>query len=274
MSFDNQLELGNLNVFDGKQSISFEAVSTYGKQLINDTSQKNAYLSRGGWYEYLKYMIQDDIGFFIDIVNKKSNLNSERYVELLRQTKDLLDKGYWASEGSINFYNMEYHFATTVDFLPVQAAFYDLDPNSRTCYSLRLSDANGNVYISPNNSIAINTASKNKELAWEFIKYLLSDEIQSLPSFNTAGFGINKTGFNASIEKNYAFYSEKNKGVDKEAYKNLLEQWVMQINAYETLDPVIEEILKEENSKFMEGKQSAEETARVLQAKIDKYFNE
>jgi len=62
--------------------------------------------------------------------------------------------------------------------------------------------------------------------------------------------------------------------VSKDDYKNLLESWIMQINAYDPYDPTIDEFLLDEQSKFLGGKQSAEETARVLQAKIDKYFNE
>ena len=47
-----------------------------------------------------------------------------------------------------------------------------------------------------------------------------------------------------------------------------------QINDCDTVDSAIWTLIEEENSKFFDGKQSAEDTATILQRKIEQYFNE
>ena len=155
----------------------------------------------------------------------------------------------------------------------MQAAFYELDTSAGASYGMPMADKDGNVAINANGCLALNSASDNKDLAWEFMKYLLSDEVQSLPSLH--GLAVNKTGFDAIAERYYSFYSEGSQAtVDKEEYAELLENWMEQINDCDTVDSAIWTLIEEENNKFFEGKQTAEETASILQRKLEQYFNE
>ncbi len=270
--FDNRLiSETNSQLDNGMTTVSFEKASALAQGLIDGTSKKNAFLSPYDGALFFSYILRDNLKEFVDLDRRQAIINTGRYIALLDRTKDLADRGYFSTENSIDFYNMEYYFAFKVDFA-IQAAFYSLD-SSYSDYSLPLSDAGGKVYANPNSSLGVNSASKNKELAWEFVKFLLSDEMQSSPS--AYGMGVNKKGFEAFVERQLKLYnSRNNKNVSEEAYKNLLQKWVMQINAYDNSDPVINDFFWEENGKFFKGKQSAEETARVLQAKVDKYLNE
>lgn len=273
ISFDNRLVSENNSRLDNDmKTISFEKASAFAQQLIDGTSKKNAFLSQNSGAHFFNYIVKDNLKEFVDIEHRQAGIDMERYTALLNQTKELADRGYFAAENSIDFYNMEYYFAFNADS-PVQTAFYSLCSSQSYCYPLPLCDAAGNVYTNSNSSLGVNSASKNKELAWEFVKFLLSDEMQSAPS--SYGLGVNKKGFEAFAERQLKLYNSTNKeNVGKAAYKNLLEKWVMQINAYDTSDPVINDFFWEENVKFFEGKQSAKETARILQAKVDKYLNE
>ncbi len=253
------------------KTISFEKAAAFAQQLVNGTSKKNVYISQGDGAYYFSYLLKENLNKFVDMERKEARINTEQFINLLRQTKDLMDKGYFAAKNSIDLYNMEYYFAFSLQ-PDLQGAFNSLDSGSADCYVLPLSDTNGKVYTNPNYTLGINSASKNKALAWEFVKFLLSDEMQSAPCFY--GLCVNKKGFEASIERNFKLYNNTKKNMSEAAYKKLLEGWVMQINSYSTLDPVIEDFFAEESGKFFEKKQSAEETARVLQAKINKYFNE
>ncbi|WP_406241916.1 ABC transporter substrate-binding protein [Tissierella carlieri] len=269
VSFDKHLVTDSgKKIEDGMTKISFGKAAEFAQQLVDNTSRKNTFLSQEEGASFLNYAFRDYFNEFIDMDKKKVNVG-EKYISLLNHVKDLEDNGYFAAKGSIDFYNMEYYFAFNVDF-DTQAAFFSLLPDTYT-YAMPLSDANGNVYVNPSNSVGISSNSKNKELAWEFIKFLLSDEVQSLPSFY--GLGVNKKGFENSVENIFKLYN-RDEAVSKEEYRNLLEKWVMEINAYDINDPIISEFIWEESNKFFDGRQSAEESARILQAKISKYLNE
>lgn len=272
ISFDSRLVSENKSKLDGGlKTINFEDASVFAQQLLSGTGKKNAYLTQGDAAYYLNYILKDKRKQFVDIEQKRTNIDTDKYVEILNQVKNLADKSFFAAKNSIDFYNMEYYFAFRVQ-QDIQAAFNSLDSSTGDCNALPLSDADGNVYANPNYSIGINSASKNKEMAWEFVKFLLSDEIQSSPSFY--GLCVNKKGFEASIVRNLKLFGGDRGNVSKEEYKNLLENWVMQVNAYDNFDPVIYDFFAEENGKFFEGKQSAKETAQILQAKVNKYLNE
>ena len=127
--------------------------------------------------------------------------------------------------------------------------------------------------INANACLALNSASENKDLAWEFIKYLLSEEVQSQPSVH--GLAVNRKGFEAAVERYYNYYTDNgNSTVDQEEYRELLENWMEQINDCDTVDSDIWTLIEEENAKFFQGEQTAQDTASILQRKIEQYFNE
>ena len=253
------------------ESASFSDRMTIANQLIQNTDKRNAFLIQMNELSYANYLVEDVFSDFVNIEDKKVNIKSESYINLLNQIKELSDSNAFGSD-RMDFYNTEYYFAATCDY-DVQAAFYELDTSAGVSYGMPIADKDGNVAINANGCLALNSASGNKDLAWEFMKYLLSDEVQSLPSLH--GLAVNKTGFGAVAERYYSFYSEGSQtAVDKEEYVELLESWMEQINDCDTVDSVIWTLIEEENSKFFDGKQSAEDTAAILQRKLEQYFNE
>lgn len=252
------------------QSAGFSDRMEIAKELVSNTSKKNAFLIMMNEVQYADYLIEDKLSDFIDVEKKSVNLDSDAYITLLKEVKELSDNH--AFDADVDFYNTEYYYAATCDY-DVQAAFYELDEQSGLSYSMPIADSEGKVAVNANYCMALNSASQNKDLAWEFMKYLLSEEVQTLPSVH--GLAINKKGFDAAVERYYNFYAESNSGsVDKEEYGKLLQDWMEQINDCDTVDSAIWTLIEEENGKFFEGKQTAEDTASVLQRKIEQYFNE
>lgn len=252
------------------QSAGFSERMDIAKELVSGTSKQNAFLIRMNEVQFADYLIGDQLSDFIDVEKKSVNLNSDAYISLLKEVKELSDNHAFGAD--VDFYNTEYYYAATCDY-DVQAAFYELDGQSGLSYSMPVTDREGNTAVNANYCMALNSASQNKDLAWEFMKYLLSEEVQTLPSVH--GLAVNKKGFDAAVERYYNFYAEGNSGlVEKEEYGELLQSWMEQINDCDTVDSALWALIEEENGKFFEGKQSAEDTASVLQGKIGQYFNE
>lgn len=212
----------------------------------------------------MDYILKGSWERFIDVENKEVSIDAAEYIALLESVKELSKKGYFGS--GIDFYNTKYNFAATIDF-DVQAAFYALDSGAGRAYSLPIADKLRNVSIKANGCLTLNSASENKDLAWEFIRFLLSEEIQSLPSVH--GLAINRKGFEASVDRYYSFYGDEAKGnglVKKEDYRNLLEGWMEQINHCNTLDSKILDLIEQENGKYFSGEQTVEETYHQIHA--------
>lgn len=266
----NQTEIENK--LKALKSAEFSECMSQSRHLVDSTDKKNAFLIQMNEVSYATYLIKDSLSQFIDVKNKKANIDTTAYIDLLKSIKELSDGNYFGS--GIDFYNMEYYFAATMDF-DVQAAFYSLDEKAGIAYCMPLSERQGNIAISANACLAVNSASAHKDLAWEFIKYLLSEEVQSLPSIH--GLAVNRQGFEAAVERYYSYYSDSKKGngkVDKAAYGQLLKNWMEQINDCDTMDSAIWSLIEEENGKFFSDMQTAEDTAKRLQMKINQYFNE
>ena len=272
LAFSAELMSEHSGIENDIRGICFGTAMDLAKQLVDETDKSNAFLIQMNEVSYAHYLIKDSIGQFIDVDSKKVNLDSAEYIALLESVKALSEKGYFDSE--IDFYNMEYYFAAECDY-DVQAAYYSMDTKGGTNHCMPLTDAEGRTLMKSNSCVAINSASENKDLAWEFIRYLLSDETQTSPTFH--GPTVSRKGLEAAAERYYAFYKEGNGGAgfgSQAEYKAILESWVEQINGCDTLDSSITDLIDEENSKYFSGQQTAEDTARRLQRQLEQYFNE
>lgn len=252
--------------------VHFTSVMDIARQLVDETDRKNVFLIQMNAVPYADYLIKDSLSKFIDVENKEAHLDTPEYIELIRSVKDLNDAGYFDSD--VDFYNEEYYFAASCDF-DLQAGFYSLGMDGDTTDCVPLADADGNISILSSTCAALNSASENKAVAWEFLRYLLSDEIQSLPSMH--GLSANRKGMEAAVERYYSFYHNGNGGAgygSEGMYRDLLINWVEQINHCDTLDTAVMTLIEEENKKYFAGQQSAKDTARRLQRQIEQYFNE
>lgn len=254
------------------KGLRFSYTADIAKQMVDKTDKRNAFLMQMNEVAYANYRIKDELGRFIDPVNKKANLDAPEYIELLESVKALSENGYFGSD--IDYYNTEYYFAATCDY-DVQAAFFSMDSMSGTQYCSPMADAEGRIPIKSNSCVALNSSSENKDLAWEFIRYLLSEKVQTLPSIH--GPAVNRKGLEAVAKRYYNFYKEgggTNVQGGEDQYLSILENWMEQINSCDTVDFAIMTMIDEENAKYFAGRQTAQDTARLLQRQIEQYFNE
>jgi ABC-type glycerol-3-phosphate transport system substrate-binding protein len=153
-------------------------------------------------------------------------------------------------------------------------------------------NGNGNVIIS-RSVMAISAGCRDKEAAWEFLRSMLNEEVQSSP-FIGLGFPILKSAHEALIKEALtAVYKEENgikteepKGTgslgdyhfdiyaaaeeDIEALRNLIES----ANRIRSHDGVISNIALEEAQSFFSGAKTAEEAADIAENRIRIYVEE
>lgn len=125
-------------------------------------------------------------------------------------------------------------------------------------------------------NIYINKSTKYKDECWEFIKYLLSEEIQKQLA-ERSSYVINKKADDFAVESLRKYQSEhpgefKHAITDDEIeqIRNVINNALNRSQFYDELGSIIEKELVS----FMDNKKSAEETAGAIQNKVQLYLNE
>ena len=128
---------------------------------------------------------------------------------------------------------------------------------------------------------AINAHSKNKALAWAFLKFLMSEEIQGSPSL--LGLPVNNAAYAEKILAHFADgFSDDGKQVindadNLEAYNrcvDCLNRFIGYLNFFPVTDHIIDNMVDAEAALVFNGSKSADEATASLQNKVQIYLNE
>lgn len=236
-----------------------------------------------------KYLINSSTKNFIDHKNKKAYFTSKEFVEILKMCKTMSSEDITNPEvtefqsDSGGFVFLPYSISDFPMFYgngllnTDEISFYRFPPLNRELYS-----------FSPAYMYGINSNTKHKEEAWEFIKFLLSEEVQSYERLY--GIPINKSARQNKLE--YRFKEAKDymnefgdlygyKVSIPEKYENQiknniekLNKIVPKLNNCNTYDIQVLKILNDETENFFNGNKSAEETSEIIQRKVEMYLNE
>lgn len=162
---------------------------------------------------------------------------------------------------------------------------YDNVMDERQMVPVGIPDETGGHHVLSLSSLSINRASDNKEGAWAFIEFLLSDDIQTSLSNNTLYTGLpvkKESYYRAGQEQvdnptsfiiNWLGVEAGTEGVTKEQvqeYASLLEHSM--IDNYNT-KPIIK-IIEEETDAFFLGEKTMEEVNTIIQNRVQLYLNE
>ncbi|SHN74916.1 ABC transporter substrate-binding protein [Desulfitobacterium chlororespirans] len=147
----------------------------------------------------------------------------------------------------------------------------------------------GNLTFSTDALYGINSNSVNQELAWEFLKLLVSDEMMSQSMF--LGMPINKSVVpemirqaNDIAQKGGAKIMMKSAGESQAQNITLqplaqedidfVESLLTKANVYNGANQKILAIVQEETAAFFTGQKSAEMTAKLIQDRVNTYLHE
>ena len=141
---------------------------------------------------------------------------------------------------------------------------------------------NGLVPYTYSQAYGINADSKNKALAWAFIKFLMSEERQLSGANTPSALPINNA---ARAKKAELLLSGALMGRGSIAlndaqlaalanYRATVESLSDKINVYVLHDTIIDDMLRPEATYYIEGSRTLDEVALALQNKVDLYLNE
>ncbi|MBF4691907.1 ABC transporter substrate-binding protein [Fusibacter ferrireducens] len=243
-----------------------------------------------------------DYESYIDIENKKINLTDGRFAKLLESVKAYGDKAYLNPDSESGEFTLEdfekirseqffYKVKSSFSLLEDVTRKFELEP-SRSANILvgddthdevlgLLSNADGKVNFRYTQAFSINSNSKNKALAWAFLKFIISDANQSDQTMFLGGLPINNHARSERakletldmIQKEDAESKEKSQKV-YDYYVNTIEAFSNALNNAPVKDDHIDMIISNEIVDFFSGNKTSDEVANILQNKIELYLNE
>ena len=288
------------SLLGANENLTIDEIIKLNENLPPDTTL----FTNCGRSDVLQLVLFAEADKYIDYKNAKCNFTDDSFIKMIEFVKTLPDNignGWYFVDGADNetiekirndtSYLFEYAFNNIKSFINLKYIYGDVDyvikgyPNQT---------GNGSI-INNFDFVTINSKSENKEGAWEFIKFYLSDEIQlyqtTLPITNSA------LSYMLDDYLSKYFYTIKN-NISKGAIQILdepIEEWrrdafndfhfteadaaeikrfLNDVPVVPKYDNTVFEIIYEEIDTFFNGTITAEQCAKYIQNRVSTYLNE
>ncbi|WP_341417732.1 ABC transporter substrate-binding protein [Paenibacillus filicis] len=280
ISFTLDLVRGNTELLK-KANISVDKNKPWNWNEYKDVGKKMKQQGYQGFdnlnsTELLFDYIEDNYGQLVD--KGKPNFDSDLFRNMMKEIKSMYDDGL-ANEGlsglSSEFNKMAFQMAgiygtEEILTLPEYLEYYQ-KPSA--------SGKKNGVPFKFIYSLALNSKSNVQPEAWAFIKFLLSDEMQTSP--NLTGLPMNKgaadQNFNEVLQKIKSGTLEKYMLSDEAKAKKRIEEvkkLISEADVRKSSDMKVLMIASEEFKSYMSGQKSAEEVSKLIQNRVKTYLNE
>lgn len=272
-----------------------ERIST--RELIESVENSNTdLLARGlSGYDIVMYygLVDNDNKDFIDWEIGESYLEGEEFVKLLNFADNYKDKGYINDD---NYEQMldngeiaseKAYLFGKLDMLRYLDACFEGD-----AAQIGFPCENGNGYYIHTNMMYLNANSKVKEGVKDFFRFIISEESQMLMADEQykdiedravlSMFPVNKRAFKELLDitleqkktlskyNGISFYTGEYDKSDSDLFNYIME------NAKPSNAKIytVADVVSEELDPFFEGARTAEETARILDSRVQLYLDE
>lgn len=293
LSFTVSTLIGKTSVWGEETGIAMQKVADVMRDLPKDVELMD-YTSKMGW---LSISMQGAIGNFVDWETGECFFDSEEFITMLEVANQFPEEVNYdeqdlstpekVQQGKVLLYG-EYYSDIT-GYQVTKAIFRD----DITAVGYPGVKGNGAILENPGSVLAISKQSEYKEGAWEFVKYMLSEEYQS--NYIRYNNPIHKGAFEKQmVEAAKAEYYKNEKGEEVESPKMTYGWDNFEVSVYHATEEDIKEyrellegatvlasydeeimsMIEEEVEPFFAGKKSAKDVANVIQGRVKIYVNE
>ncbi|SDW85149.1 ABC transporter substrate-binding protein [Paenibacillus sp. CF384] len=228
-------------------------------------------------------LVSDNYTRLIDGANGKASFDTPFFTDLLTGVKEMYEEKELRSDAAeFTKSYLSYSLMTSPSDYLLRLAMYYKD--GKVYQKPHAADQKSGISFLVTNQIAMNANSEVKRDAWEFMKFLLSEEMQSYPKQQGAsGFSMNKAVNEKAIEAVQANGIDKavaGKGGDVkikvteenlQVLRDMLSEASLRNIGYET---TVQRIIAEEVKAFFAGQKPADAVAELIQNRVMTYLNE
>jgi len=218
-----------LAVLKSKDKMTIEEMVSFAESNFNSNDGDTLMFSLSGGvgkgFSMFNELLKEHYADFLNIPDKKASFNTGEFANLLTTVKDYEDKGYIragniqqgpASGGqqapNINAMienrdaSIYYKTMNNANLLNYLTKYYDKDKTSGLRNDIvvngvsmkdtdeilgLITNDNGDVSFTSTQAYAMNANSSNKQLSWAFLRFLLSEDVQSSPMMTMGGIPVN-----------------------------------------------------------------------------------
>lgn len=242
--------------------------------------------------------LEANITTFVNFEKKECYFNTPEFIEFISAAKEGVDplskynfglevrlgnSFYWNDNGSFDeIMQKEYalrHLFYVDSINPYQFLLPEGEGKKFTHY-IPLVTEDGEAILFPMRAFMINKDSKNKELAWEFIKFLASTQSVAYYRDDYHVYPVNKQIFNNQVNAYVFKITESMKSLKQGEPALTAEEVVAKLTAYSEmpmqstlyLEAGLEVLLQKILTPFYKGAISAEQAAVQLQQEVTQYL--
>ncbi|WP_018306560.1 ABC transporter substrate-binding protein [Desulfitobacterium hafniense] len=238
-------------------------------------------------------LVRENFSKLVDGEKKEAYFDSQEFLDLLNLCRYLIDHNLLNTEPSQNKAmelaargNLVFSITSLKGLVNLQTLKATFGGEVQL---LKPPGQEGDLSFSTDSLYGINNNSANRELAWEFLKFLVSDEMMSQSMF--LGMPVNKSVVpeminqaNDTAQKRGAKIMMKSAGESQAQNITLeplaqedidfVESLLTKANVYNGTNQKILSIVQEETTAFFTGQKSAEMTAKLIQDRVNTYLHE
>lgn len=244
---------------------------------------------------------------FIDRNTGECSFNSDAFIKMMEfcnrfptEVKDEdidYDQNYWQEQ------EMQYRNGKTIlsnEYIGRFQVIRELEQGKFgepvTFKGMPGSNGNGSTFNSSSMLLAITAKSANKDGAWQFVRYFLTDEYQDIyTDINTYNFPAKLSALEKKAEnaKERPYWENEETG-EKEYYDNTywngtesinigvntdednarMMDFIKSITATSNYDTKIQDIITEESAPYFSGQKTAAQAAEIIQNRVANYIAE
>lgn len=288
------LDEENIQIDDG--SWNWDDLREMGQKVSAGAKGRKMFLNMS-CRSLLEYMLKGNYNSFVNPTEKKALFDSPEFINLLKLVKeygdgslpnDVIEKNpNYGDIDAIEKNSVVFNTQTLSDYIHFSFLQAIYSGQVRLLNYPAAEGSSGGIFSS-DTIFSINSNSGAKETAWEFLKFLLSEEVQS---GELGGFPVNRNSLGLLAEKDMKMISggQISIGISTKSDKNpkvinpkpLTQKDIQYVNSFIEKMTVcsrnnagIYDVVINETLPFFSGQKTAEEVAGIIQQKVSIYLGE
>ncbi len=281
----NKSILDSKNISIDSKTWTWTDFENIAKQVAGGTGADKKYaLANMTEANLVSRMLSSSYSSFVDEKNKTAKFDSKEFTDLLTVAKDMVDQqlvntttsssrvndaaGRGSTVFNIQSIDSPMMFGTAKMIYGTDASYYSIPGTS------------GSLTFTSDTLYGINSKSKYQSEAWDFIKFILSDSIQS--GRQLGGFPVNKNALNTLLTNALSQSQTASSAGSTNSFRinftqtdsDLVKQFASSVNIYSGTNSKILSIVQEEIPSFFSGQKTAEDVAKTIQNRVNTYLKE
>ncbi|NBD27865.1 ABC transporter substrate-binding protein [Paenibacillus glycinis] len=291
INFELNLLLGNREAIEASGVKIDDAGWTWdqffdsSKQIIDAGGGPQAILTVGSELELFSSILRSSYGSYVDAAARKASFDSPEFSAMLGSIKEMVDQGliHTGMDKAANDLFKRLNVSSPMTLMLFPQMYYS---GKSQVYSTPGEGSGGSLTFMPDLMFAMNGKSEVKDAAWQFLQFLLSDEVQSNPGMTGIPvrqsslrnmldtFASKLGGGSVQIRTKDGESSSSQAPTITDEDKKLVEETVARVGTYVYEDAQVMTIVEDEADAFFKGEKSAEDAAKSIQNRVSTYLNE